>query len=406
MSYQQPGDYQINSLTLESFDGTTYDVREMYTMMRIIENIEEDVVVGELVLYDGAGLRYNAPIIGEERINIRYTVDGSETINRTFAVYRPGEITRHSETEISYTLFMISVEAMINANTKVSKSYRQTRPDQIVSDVVTELDTSKTVNIEKTQGPVNIVLPYWAPFKAINMAARWSINSTNPQSWFQWFENKDGFHFVNIPSLYDQEPIAELKPTVNPGPDSDIKFNGRELHSYTVVSFNDKLQGMHDGQYGETVSAVDPITKQQTVTTIDPINTDVATLNNHGLVSDQWSYDSANQRHVTVPATSLDDQSNIQFEQTVPWEGAVESRHKAITMIATITGFEAVTVGTVVNLSLPEISAPAQTRSENRDQYLSGNYLVCRAEHIFEKQYRIIARLQSNSFKSRITSDA
>lgn len=418
--YEYPGDYKFEKIQIRSANGSQKEIKQLFNGMRIIEDIQNPYVTAELNIIDGIGLYHDMPIIGEETLDIKYTVDNNETIEREFTVYRVGSVSRSSESEVAYTLFMASAEAFEDANTKISRSYKQQTVDQIVQDVFDELGSQKSIDIDDVQGTQHIILPFWSPFKTINWMTKYAVNPSYTENYFVFYENHNGFHFKNLPTLYEQEPVEEVIPenvALKGEKESGEKWKGKKINDFTLSSTPDRLSGINDGRYATHITTVDNVTKDIQQSEAVARDEDLTLLNSEHTFTSNWEFDDPMQRFIVMATKQHRSDSGyfsnnaggqlaaVNYQETNKWHSMVLSQLSSTTVDVEMHGITSITAGVVMRTKLPRYDSKANNSSDKKDKYRSGNYLITRCEHIFGNYYSISAKLQTNSYPDPLESE-
>ena len=227
-----PGDYELKSLSLTSPNREgSIDLRAAWSDLNIYENIFSSCLTANIDIVDGVGLMENVPIIGEETIHIKVQTANLEKkrkvdetgpfagsnneglIDLKFRVVRLSNLNKLNESLISYTLYMVSEEYILNQKQKVKTTSLNpvTLEPRKVSDVVQAVyrqffergRASKKIFIEPTKNPTDLIIPNYTPFRTFNFLASRAVSAGKHAvgSSFVFYETVKGFFFVSLETL-------------------------------------------------------------------------------------------------------------------------------------------------------------------------------------------------------------
>ena len=190
----------------------------------IHESLNDNVIHGDITILDIGGFEERIPIIGQERINIKF---GSKNLNnvsiqnKNFVVYNMSPKLIDESKKQAYVLFFVSEEYIANLKYKVSRSYRKFG-HEIVSDIYYDYIQKNVTfqkpihgldetNVDSSLFPMHMVMGMFRPFECINLVAKKSVagRGSNIGAKFMFYENKDGFNFKSLESLL--QPKTSVK---------------------------------------------------------------------------------------------------------------------------------------------------------------------------------------------------
>lgn len=173
--------------------------------LNIYQSVFSPIIKAELVLNDLINIPGNYPISNEEYITITLDQDsGTEPYERQkfelkFIVVSLEKITvDDTGRSMAYVMQLDSVEAFVNAKTRISKAYKDTIEKMIESIVVDYLKSDKKLNlIADTKKSRDLVVPLLRPFAALNWMCKFAV-SAEPEKYYthMFFESMaagDGF---------------------------------------------------------------------------------------------------------------------------------------------------------------------------------------------------------------------
>ena len=181
----------------------------------IHESLNDNVMHGEVTILDVGGFEERIPIVGQERLEIRYATKASDapTIIKKFVVYNMSPKITEDKKQ-AYILFFVSEEYIANLKYKVSRSYKSKFAGEIVPDIYESFIENNVMhpkplfgvgddNVDKSALPLHLVMGMFRPFECINLVAKRSVSARKGRigSKFLFYEDKNGFHFKSLESL-------------------------------------------------------------------------------------------------------------------------------------------------------------------------------------------------------------
>ena len=202
---------------------------------------ESNVIIGDVKIFDVAGLDERIPFIGQEKIRIQLKnklLEGSDW-DAEFTIVKRSATIEEGPTRF-YVLDFCSHEFIANLRNRVSKSYKSFLASAIIEDIYEKyivsdsfvtsekiLHSDKKGDSDGTFYGMHFVFPTVRPFQAIDMVVKKSVASNVEMQQkrksanfgkFVFYENKFGFYFKALSDL--------LHPLVTQSPadieDSDI----------------------------------------------------------------------------------------------------------------------------------------------------------------------------------------
>lgn len=201
------GDVSIEKCDIFTSGGMRKDIAAQVLAVTIYEDIFSPFISGSLTLKESYDLVNLFPFVGEEMIEIQIvtpTLSEEQNITGVFYIYKMTDRVLLGDRQIGYVLHFISNEAVIDLNKKISKVYSG-KPEDIVKSLVNEtfngLQSTKPVFVEKTNKDIKFISNFWSPVKCINYITSRAVNSNDAAN-YVFFENRYGFYFVSLDSLY------------------------------------------------------------------------------------------------------------------------------------------------------------------------------------------------------------
>lgn len=265
-SYNMPGEFRLKKLELVNYRGESVDVSELYEIIEIGEDLFNTTLSGSVVLHDATDLQQRFPVIGQEKVRIRFTtVEGKPEISKEFSVFQVSQapLNEHS---VALILYFCSTEMLVNKSTRVSRSWNALSVDTIVRSVMRDsIGTEKALDIEPTQGIHRYIAPNVTPFSVINRMLPRAKSQEFPKSAsFVFFETVDGFHFKSIDKLIAEgsnEPLITYTMAYKTRISDDIQSKFYSINDLQIQSQANTLQNLTRGYMGSVIHGFDPVTK-------------------------------------------------------------------------------------------------------------------------------------------------
>ena len=400
------------------------------------EDLFNNCVSGYVMVTESNAYSELLSLTGNEFIQIIFSKTGEpkSAINKTFRVYSidKRKLSQNMYTE-SYILQFCSEELLLSSQYKVSKAYTNTTIDSMIIDICTTnpgLNIGRNKfdqkNIDQTYGNYSFVVPNLRPFDAINWLSTYARPTPDVGAGADmlFFENKNGFNFKSIQSLfnpkvnvynrytYDPKNIASREDT------ESLTEQIKNVITYEILDTYDTLNGINTGAFANQLISADVITRKRTVTNFDYSSYFMSgnALNQYSILNNYVNRngDTANKTSQAVMKLAFTnfDRSNNAVIQSLPnsvapntyAETYIPYRTAQLALInytrlkITIPGDPNFTVGTEIEFQL----SSRNPQAKGPDLYLSGNYLVSAVRHmITQADYKTVAEIVKDSVKNR-----
>lgn len=393
---QKGGEVNILQLDIISHSGVRLDVSNVYFDLTIYENLFSNSLTGTLTIIDKYNFAKNIPLIGKEKIELKFKTPSTDEIKKVFLVSEietniriPGK----NETLLSFRFS--SPQFHIDTKTAISRSYNSKKITEIVSSVFN--DYLKTENnetlffIQDTSPSTSIVIPNWSPFQTINWLS--SKCSLEDNCDYIFFEGMKTFYFVPVSFLKAQESTISLKYCP---PDEETKSVDDELlriQHYSELSDNyKKLEMENQGIFSSLLITYDSTYKDLKYNSFNYVNEfpKTSTLNKNPVapVSYLIPLDPTNKIIFKSKSKFLhnDIPDQVVFENTQKRISNLGVLHDKIIKIDT-PGDSRRRVGEVVEVLIPSTEFLPLVGSESvLDETLSGRYIISAIGHHIVRQ--------------------
>ena len=239
------------------------DITPIILQIELQEGIFRHTMVGRIQVYDTQDVRSVLPIVGWERLKLKFSTPGTPGINagandgHPFHIYKIEAVAPDAKAGGAgsqvYDIFFCSRESYFNNLRKVSKAYDG--PIELgVEDIFKNknyLSSRKSLYIEPTNYHTKIVIPNTKPFEAIDMLAKKAVSKKYQNSGYLFYETKDGYHFRSIESL-----LAVGGAVARPAKFSYV-YQMSNVRHHQVPGAKDIVQDMHGVLSWNLVKPVD-----------------------------------------------------------------------------------------------------------------------------------------------------
>jgi len=394
------GDVNVESVIVKSLaSGNSIDIKNQVLGINVYEDLFSPFMSGSISVKDSLDIANALPFSGEEIVHLKIETpsinDKGKTIDADFYVYKMGDREYTNDRSVIYSLYFISVEAITDANKKLSKGYKGSI-DNMIKELVKNpdgLDSSKQLFYEPSSDNIKFVANYWSPVKIIDFLSEKANNKSKSPSYI-FYENRDGFNFVSLDTLYQQPIFQDFNYsnfTKIDGSYRDIAADYKRITHLSIPTVFNYLDDIQSGKFSSKRITYDFVTKQYKLEAFDyfqeygrgrhlnqfpTASKNIIKKYNAWVTNDVSHYEI----HTGFGSTTLDN-SNAQRRRSL----LLQSRSNCITI--TVPGRLDYTVGQKVNLTLYK-AEPIRTSDSNDDildKLNSGNYLISAINHNISK---------------------
>ena len=212
-----PQDFSLQKLEFITASGQKFQMKKLMVEMSYYEDIYSFCVSGSITLRDAQGFIELFQLTGSEYININFgKIKGAANDDeQTFHVYKVGKrIAAGNQNSEYYTLYFCSEELYLSEQLKISKSFKGQKISDIITNILTDVlqvSTTKIGTIEPTTGVYSFVIPRFKPLEAISWLSTYARPTTGNGSDMLFYENRNGFNFRSLQSIYKDPVYATYK---------------------------------------------------------------------------------------------------------------------------------------------------------------------------------------------------
>lgn len=381
----------ILELTLTNFKGETMDLSPFFLNIDIQEDIFMPVCSGKITLIDTENMYENFPIIGEEVITITYKDFYSDTITRKFSTFGVDNKEESTESGSGFILDFCSIELLANRNITYSKSYEDLEPHKIFSDAFSRCSPTKGINIEPTQGLQSYVVPNIYPFDVCAQMASRAISTTGHTGTYLFFEDNAKFNFISIEELIKASPIK-----YHMGNASNVSVLGKQFifKNYKFQKPVNNIKSKMYGSQGVETKTLDLMNRKiedksyNHYSDADYTKVERTSSKNPDLkiTSDNYQYKSKNGLKKLIIQHNPDFAST-KIDTTAIRYSVLSSYVNGIKIHAELPFNAALTVGMMVDISIPKVSPGRADDAPVFDNFHQGKYLVMAVRQIISPDH-------------------
>jgi hypothetical protein len=443
------GGVVIEELIIINQNGRSQSLANFFVEINIYEDVFSSCMTGKILIRDGLGLIHRLPIVGNERVVVKFRTPSFEdspihVIEKTFQVYGISGREMESDKEAVYSLDLISIEGYVDMQTTLAKSY-EGNTDQVAATIFadyistdrridvpgkkSEMIISDTPHVSRIQYTSN----YWSPFKNMNFICQGTRGNKFFGSDYMFFESNKSFMFSSMEALIDtsntqgllDEYVYEMVPDIYTRKSDGKNYYGvdlpKEMTRISEISTPttlDSIAGTGVGYYANAIRGFDFTTKKIIDSTFSMganndkfIKTGPETPIPRGLSDNPYTH-----TQFVSFNTSLYENYGITNKQDLPSGHPAEyytdrihfrksylySLNQAkITM--QIPGRTDIAVGQCISILYPAVGTKTtdDTADDMLDPYLSGVYLITALRHVIRADsHQIFAEVIRNGFET------
>jgi hypothetical protein len=394
------GDVSIDKVRIITAKGFYQDVGAQVINVQFYEDLFSPFITGSLILKDSLDLVNLFPFIGEEYLELEISTPTLQknNIKGRYYIYKMTNREMVGDKSVVYQLHFISVEGLVDLNKKTSRVFGDKISklvEPFIKDKTFGLESEKKVFVEETLNNTKYISNYWTPVQNILYLADTAINQNKTPN-YVFFENRDGFYFISLESLYTNATFQSFvydKYTRDdrPGggsvrnPEKDYK----RILEISIPTGFDYMDRIRSGMLASRQVSYDVIKKTYTAKNYNMFQRfdQQKHLNKYAINSDRAIFRS-NSRIINFPKmysnfNGFGDVTNAKSNQErISTLKLAESNKLNIT----VPGRCDYTVGQKINLDLKRIEPLSKTDSDTTDKMFSGNYIIAAINHYVDRE--------------------
>lgn len=394
------GDVSIDKAVIINPKGFFQDIAAQVITIQFYEDLFSPFITGSLIVKESLDLVNLFPFIGEEFLELEITtpaLDGP-SISGKYYIYKLTDRDLVGDRSVVYQLHFISVEAIADLNKKTSKGFSGKISDlakQFLEDKTVGLETEKKSFIEETSNNVKYISNYWTPVENLIFLQNRAANKNNVPN-YVFFENRDGFFFTSLETLYtgnvyqsfvydkytrDDRPLG--------GSIKNIDEDYRRINTITIPTGYDYMDRISNGMISSRLITYDLTTKQYSAKIYDmftnfdkqkhlnpnSINSQKAIWRSNAMIFNMTKYHSN--------FTGFGDATNTKYIQE---RYSLMKLAEANKLQITVPGRTDYTVGQVVEVTLNRIEPISKKETDVDDKVFSGKYIIAAINHYVDRE--------------------
>lgn len=394
------GDVSIDKVRIITPKGFYQDVGAQVINVQFYEDLFSPFITGSLILKDSLDLVNLFPFIGEEFLELEIstpTLD-KNNIKGKYYIYKMSNREMTGDKSVVYQLHFISVEAVVDLNKKISKVFGDQISKMVepfLKDKTYGMETIKKVYVEETSNNVKYISNYWSPVENIQYLSKNAVSKTGSPSYI-FFENRDGFYFISLETLYTNATFASFvydRYTRDDRPLGGSVRNVTEdfkriLEISIPVGF-DYMDRIRSGTLSSRQVSYDLTKKTYSAKNYNMFQKfdKQKHLNKYAINSDRSIF-RANSRIINYPKdygnfNGFGDVTNAKSNQE---RISLLKLAEANKLCITVPGRCDYTVGQKVAIDLKKIEPLSKKDSDTTDKMFSGNYLISAINHYIDRE--------------------
>lgn len=396
-----PGAVDIIECSISSSNGFQFSVLSQTIGIEVYEDIFAPFMTGRIILKDALDLPNLFPLIGEETLTLSFKtpqLEDTESHANTYYIVKMDDRAKTAEKEQIYVLHFISMEAIANVNKKISRTYSGKVSD-IARRLITEsnsLESPKRYNIEETTTSTKYTSNFWTPAQNLKYLTDQAQNARMEPS-YVFFENRNGFHFVSLSTLYGDGQVVQTFKWDNytadisstGGSERNLDQDYQRILEYTVPENFNYIDRLTSGVYGSQMITYDLTTKMYTHTGYTPSFAKDRHLNKFPMTTRRLLTSTSavliREHRYHANFSNYGDVTNTTYlQRRLQMLAAAETS----TLEIVVAGKTNYAVGQKVYVQLPMSSElhANDNPDDTWDQLLSGNYIIAAMCHKIDRQ--------------------
>lgn len=275
------GSITINELLIISGNGRAESVLPQMIELDLYEDLFSNFLSGKLTIRDCQALAQFFPFVGHEYLRFDIATptlsEDFGRVQREFFIYAVSDKIVDGEKSAFYVLSFISKEAIVDMNTRVSKTFRGTS-DIILEELLGERGLSvnpdkKPYWLARSSNSFTFCSNWWNPSKCIEYVANHSLNAVD-QPDYLFYETKQGFIFESIETMINPDSSAisqtfrfdRYSRRMNNEDSAALDLNRQyqTIADMEIKSGYDYIDRLRHGYYGGSTISFNPLTQQYT----------------------------------------------------------------------------------------------------------------------------------------------
>jgi len=424
----EAGDFKVDAVSITTSTGLVVDLLGSVIHITFFESIETTAVTGNILLSDYVNLVAIGPIIGQEFIKLKLRTPGMSEEKGVIDFTENLLVVTSMKTREplgngvqGVLLEFTSAEMLKNERIKINRSYEGTCSELFKKIMRSDLDCTKELFVEPSEGIKKIVFPNVRPIHAINMLKRQAIARDGLNSPYMFYEDLKGVHFRSLASMYANPPVMKYTTSIAGSKPKNVFEDLRTVMSHQIIGNGDTLLSQRLGAYGSNLTIYDTFAKKQTRQQFNYLDSfsKISHANSLSGGKPGKSFPLVNSSPIEPTGTISDfpaksflvptarfhdadgvDQGTINYHHTAngnyPYVGGdtkkwLQLRESMLTHLELgitanleVHGNTLVNAGDMIEFNLPTQTAAKTEKNEKYDFFFNGQFLIKKIRHDFD----------------------
>jgi hypothetical protein len=393
------GDVSINKVQVITPKGFFQDITAQVLTIQFYEDIFSPFITGSIIVKESLDLINLFPFVGEEYLELDITTPAlkDSAIKGKYYIYKLTDRELLGDRAVIYQLHFVSVEAVADLNKKVSRVFGDKVSELVrpfIKDKIIGLESEKDVKIEPSLSNVKYISNYWSPIKNIMYLCEQAVNMNKTPN-YVFFENRDGFYFISLETLYQNEMYQEFtydKYTRDKLPGGgDIRNVNEDYKRISDISIPigfDYMDRIRNGMLSSKQISYDVTKKTYSVKNYNMFQRfeQQKHLNKYPVNSDKAIFRS-NSTLINFPKDfgNFNGFGDVTNSKTFQERASLMKMAEANKLNITVPGRTDYTVGQKVGVVLNKIEPVSKNDKDTTDKMFSGYYIVAAINHYIDK---------------------
>jgi hypothetical protein len=393
------GDVSINKVQVITPKGFFQDITAQVLTVQFYEDIFSPFITGSIIVKESLDLINLFPFVGEEYLELDITTPAlkDSAIKGKYYIYKLTDRELLGDRAVIYQLHFISVEAVADLNKKVSRVFGNKVSELVtpfIKDNIIGLESKKNVQIEPTLSNVKYISNYWSPIKNIMYLCEQAVNMNKTPN-YVFFENRDGFYFISLETLYQNTMYQEFtydKYTRDKLPGGgDIRNVNEDYKRISDISIPvgyDYMDRIRSGMLSSKQISYDVTKKTYSVKNYNMFQRfdQQKHLNKYPINSDKAIFRS-NSTLINFPKDfgNFNGFGDVTNAKTFQERASLMKMAEANKLNITVPGRTDYTVGQKVGIVLNKIEPLSKNDRDTTDKMFSGYYIIAAINHHIDK---------------------